>query len=45
MSEEIIVVDGKMYILYESASNRYIIGKWMDLDYVYATPMEYFIQP
>jgi hypothetical protein len=42
MSEEIVVVDGRMLILYEAASNRYVIGKSLGLDKVYATPVEYF---
>lgn len=42
MSEEIIVVDGQLLILYEAASNRYMIGKKLGLDQIYATPVEYF---
>ena len=42
MSEEIVAVNGRMYILYESASNRYIIGKALGLNMVYSTPIEYF---
>lgn len=42
MPEEITVVDGKMHILYEAASNRYMLGKWMGLNKVIATPVEYF---
>ena len=43
MSEEITVVDGKLYILYEAASNRYLIGKKLGLDKIYATPLDYFL--
>lgn len=42
MSEEITVVDDQLYILYESASNRYRIGRLFGLDKVYRTPIEYF---
>lgn len=42
MSEEIIVIDGQLHILYEAAANRYMIGKGLGLDQVYATPVEYF---
>lgn len=42
MSEEIYVVDGKLLILYESASNRYRIGRKLGLDQVLATPVEFF---
>ena len=40
--EEIIVADGQMYILSESASNRYLIGKLLGLDKVYKTPVHFF---
>ena len=43
MSEEMVIVDGKMYILFEAASNRYQIGKLLGLDRIWATPVEYFI--
>ena len=43
MSEEIVAVDGKMYILFESASNRYLVGKRLGLDRVYAAPVDYFL--
>ena len=42
MSEELLAVDGQMYLLYESASNRYLIGKFLGLDSVLATPLSYF---
>ena len=42
MSENIIVVNGEMYIIYEAASNRYKIGKRMGLDKVYKTPIGFF---
>ena len=42
MSEEIIAVDGSLYILYESASNRYRIGKGGGFDSVLSTPLSYF---
>ena len=43
MSEEITIVDGNMYILYEAAANRYRIGKKLGLDKIYATPLDYFL--
>ena len=43
MAEEIYAEDGMMYILYESASNRYRIGKRMGLDYVMGTPLTFFL--
>ena len=43
MSEEMVIVDGKMYILFEAASNRYQIGKLLGLDRIWATPVEYFL--
>ena len=42
MSEEMVVADGKMYIVFEAASNLYSIGKALGLDKVYATPVSYF---
>ena len=42
MSEELLVVDDRLYILYESASNRYLIGKRLGLDHVLSTPVSYF---
>ena len=42
MSEEIVTFDNKMYILHESASNRYLIGKLLGQDQVYSTPISYF---
>ena len=42
MSEGILSVDGKLLILYESASNRYRVGKRLGLDYVLATSIDFF---
>lgn len=42
MSEEIIVIDSQLLILFEAASNRYFIGKKLGLDQIYSTPVEYF---
>ena len=42
MCEEIAAADGKLYIVFEAASNRYLIGKAMGLDKVYAVPAGYF---
>lgn len=44
MSEEIEIVDGKMYIMSESASNKYIFGKLLGAWKVYATDMEGFFE-
>lgn len=40
MSEEICIIDGKMYIMCEAASNRYIMGKFYDADYIYAVDLK-----
>lgn len=42
MCEEMVVRDGKMYIAFEAAANRYLIGKALGLEKVYAVPVEYF---
>lgn len=42
MSEEILAVDGRLLILYESASDRYRIGRSLGLDRVLSTPLEFF---
>jgi len=42
MSEEIIAVDGQLYILYESASNRYRMGKGKGFENVLSTPLAFF---
>ena len=42
MSEEILASDGHLHILYESASNRYRIGKKLGLDKVGSTPLTFF---
>ncbi len=42
MSEELIVIDSRMYILFEAASNRYIFGKMLGEDKIYSTPVDYF---
>ena len=44
MSEEITVVNGSLYILYESASNRYLIGKGKGFGSVLSTPLSFFRQ-
>lgn len=36
MAEEMVYRDGKLYIFNESASNKYIFGKFMSGNYVYA---------
>lgn len=42
MSEEIEIVDGKMYTMCESASNKYIFGKFTSSYWCYATEMSFF---
>ena len=41
MSEEIDFHDGLMYTMCESASNKYIFGKFTSAKYCYATDMDY----
>lgn len=41
MAEEIVIVDQKAYIMCESASNKYIFGKFTSAKYCYATNIEY----
>lgn len=40
MSEEVIYLNNKLYILNESACNKYIFGKFMSGNYMYAYEME-----
>ncbi len=40
MSEEMAVVDGKLYVLSESASDKYIFGRLIGGKWCYATDME-----
>lgn len=42
MSEEIAEVDGKLYTMCESASNKYIFGKFTSAKYCYATELSAF---
>lgn len=39
MSEEIVALDGKLYVMCESASNKYIFGKFTSAQYCYATDL------
>ena len=39
MSEEIVCVDGKLYTMCESATNKYIFGKFTSSNYCYATDL------
>ena len=39
MAEEIVFVDGKLYTMCESASNKYIFGKFTSAKYCYATDL------
>lgn len=40
MSEEIVIVDDKLYVMCESASNKYIFGKFTSAKWCYATNIE-----
>lgn len=40
MSEEIVIVDGKLYTMCESATDKYIFGKLTDAKYCYATDIK-----
>ncbi|MBQ2945059.1 MAG: hypothetical protein IJD95_00660 [Clostridia bacterium] len=40
MSEELVMLDGKLYIMCESACNKYIFGKLTDGKWCYATDLE-----
>lgn len=44
MSEEIVIVDGKLYTMCESASNKYIFGKFTSAKWCYATDIEEFFK-
>ena len=40
MSEELVYKDGKLYIMSEFACNKYIMGKFVEGQYCYATDLE-----
>ena len=42
MSEEMVFIDGKLYVSCESASNKYIFGKFTGGKWMYATDLEKF---
>ena len=44
MSEEIVIVDGKLYTMCESATNKYILGKFTSAKYCYATDIAKYEQ-
>lgn len=44
MSEEIVILDGKMYTMCESASNKYIFGKFTSAKWCYATDLKEFMK-
>ncbi len=44
MSEEIVIVDGKLYTMCESATNKYIFGKFTSAKYCYATDIAKYEQ-
>ena len=39
MSEEMVIIDGKLYVMCESASNKYIFGKFLSAQWCYATDL------
>lgn len=43
MSEEIEIVDGKLYVMCEAASNKYIFGKFTSAKYCYATDLSKYL--
>lgn len=44
MSEEIVCVDGKIYTMCESATNKYIFGKFTSAKYCYATDISKYAE-
>ena len=44
MAEEIVIVDGKLYTMCESATNKYIFGKFTSAKYCYATDVAKYKQ-
>lgn len=42
MSEEIVIIDGGMYVMCESASDKYIFGKFTSAKWCYATDTSFF---
>lgn len=44
MAEEIVILDGKLYTMCESASNKYIFGKFTSGKWCYATDLEKFMK-
>ena len=39
MAEEIVIENGKLYTMCESATNKYIFGKFTSAKYCYATDL------
>lgn len=42
MSEELVIVDGRLYVMCESASNKYIFGKFTSAKWCYGTELDFF---
>ncbi len=42
MSEELVVLEGRLYVMCESASDKYIFGKFTGGQYCYATELNFF---
>ncbi len=43
MSEEIVLVDGKLHTMCESATNKYVFGKFTSAEYCYATDLSEYL--
>lgn len=43
MSEEIVLVDGKLYTMCESATDKYVFGKFTSAKYCYATDLSEYL--
>lgn len=43
MSEEIVLVDGKLYAMCESATDKYVFGKFTSAKYCYATDISEYL--
>lgn len=44
MAEEIVILNGKMYVMCESASNKYIFGKFTSAKWCHATDLQKFMK-
>lgn len=44
MSEEIVIIDERLYVNQESASSNYIFGRTYGGGYIYSTPIDFFLK-